>query len=124
PRVTRVTCDQRPGSAVFRSEALPQCCSHPKPSEDCRMRRVTPSAARAVAEVVTTDAASLVGGATLDEATGMPFAMAPMPGAPAMAPSSATCSPTRTPSPVTNSDGDPVPDSVRVDFTGCTFSGE
>ena len=85
---------------------------------------LTQPQANAVAEVVTTDAASLVGGATLDEATGMPFAMAPMPGAPAMAPSSATCSPTRTPSPVTNSDGDPVPDSVRVDFTGCTFSGE
>ena len=85
---------------------------------------LTQPQANAVAEVVATDAASLVGGATLDEATGMPFAMAPMPGAPAMAPSSATCSPTRTPSPVTNSDGDPVPDSVRVDFTGCTFSGE
>ena len=85
---------------------------------------LTQPQANAVAEVVATDAASLVGGATLDEATGMPFAVAPMPGAPAMAPSSATCTPTRTPSPVTNSDGDPVPDSVRIDFTGCTFSGD
>ena len=84
---------------------------------------LTQPQANAVAEVVATDAASLVGGATLDEATGMPFALAPMPGAPALALSSATCSPTRTPSPVTNSDGDPVPDSVRVDFTGCTFTG-
>ena len=80
--------------------------------------------ASAVAEVVATDAASLVGGATLDVATGMPFALAPMPGAPAMATSSASCTPTRTPSPVTNSDGDPVPDSVNVDFTGCTFTGD
>ena len=85
---------------------------------------LTQPQANAVAEVVATDAASLVGGATLDGATGMPFAVAPMPGAPAMAPSSATCNPTRTPSPVTNSDGDPVPDSVRVDFTGCTFTGD
>src|ERR1051326_2256898 len=85
---------------------------------------LTQPQANAVAEVVATDAASLVGGATLDEATGMPFAVALMPGAPAMAPSSATCTPTRTPSPVTNSDGDPVPDSVRIDFTGCTFSGD
>src|SRR5256884_4507750 len=84
---------------------------------------LTQPQANAVAEVVATDAASLVGGATLDEATGMPFAVAPMPGEPAMAASSATCSPTPTPSPVTNSDGDPVPDSVRVDFTGCTFTG-
>src|SRR5206468_11480657 len=34
------------------------------------------------------------------------------------------CAPTRSPSPPTNSDGDPVPDSVRVDFTGCTFTGD
>ncbi|HEY6158060.1 MAG TPA: hypothetical protein VIV88_11440 [Gemmatimonadales bacterium] len=85
---------------------------------------LTQPQATAVAEVVATDAASLVGGATLDAATGLPFAVAPMPGAPAMAPWSATCTPTRTPSPVTNSDGDPVPDSLNVDFTGCTFTGD
>ena len=85
---------------------------------------LTQPEANAVAEVVATDAASLVGGATLDAATGMPFAVAPMPGAPALATSSASCTPTRTPSPPTNSDGDPVPDSVRVDFTGCTFTGD
>src|SRR3989449_10508022 len=71
---------------------------------------LTQPEANAVAEVVATDAASLVGGATLDAATGMPFAVAPMPGAPALATSSASCTPTRTPSPPTNSDGDPVPD--------------
>jgi len=32
------------------------------------------------------------------------------------------CTPTSSPSPSTNSDGDPVPDSVRVDFTGCSLS--
>src|SRR5437899_7244125 len=85
---------------------------------------LTQPEANAVAEVVATDAASLVGGATLDAATGMPFAVAPMPGAPAMATSSASCTPTRSPSPPTNSDGDPVPDSVRIDFTGCTFTGD
>jgi len=85
---------------------------------------LTQPEANAVAEVVATDAASLVGGATLDAATGMPFAVAPMPGAPALATSSASCTPTRTPSPPTNSDGDPVPDSVRIDFTGCTFTGD
>ena len=85
---------------------------------------LTQPEANAVAEVVATDAASLAGGATLDAATGMPFAVAPMPGAPALATSSASCTPTRTPSPPTNSDGDPVPDSVRIDFTGCTFTGD
>jgi hypothetical protein len=32
------------------------------------------------------------------------------------------CTPTRSPLPVTNSDLDPVPDSVRVDFTGCLLN--
>src|SRR6266566_3405612 len=98
-------------------------CSPDSPSTSPNPVLTQPEA-NAVAEVVATDAASLVGGATLDAATGMPFAAAPMPGAPAMATSSASCTPTRTPSPPTNSDGDPVPDSVRIDFTGCTFSGD
>src|SRR5207249_8101497 len=84
---------------------------------------LTQPQANAVAEVVATDAASLVGGATLDEATGMPFAMAPMPGAPAMAPSSAPCSPTRNPFPMTFSVVDSVPDSVRVELTCGTVIG-
>ncbi|HUL04230.1 MAG TPA: hypothetical protein VLV16_13500 [Gemmatimonadales bacterium] len=32
------------------------------------------------------------------------------------------CTPTRSPNPPVNSDGDEVPDSVRVDFTGCSLS--
>src|SRR3989442_12185366 len=79
--------------------------------------------ANAVAEVVATDAAGLSQGAAFDAATGMPFAVDPMMRAPAMPTSSATCTPTRSPSPPANSDGDPVPDSVRVDFAGCTSSG-
>lgn len=37
-----------------------------------------------------------------------------------------TCTVTRSPSSPTNSDGDPVPDSVRISFTGCVivFPGE
>src|SRR3989440_11922119 len=101
--------------------ALFTACSPDSPSTSPNPVLTQPQA-NAVAEVVATDAASLVGGATLDAATGMPFAVAPMPGEPAMAPSSASCTPTRTPSPSANSDGDPVPDSVRVDFTGCTFT--
>src|SRR2546430_13363543 len=71
-----------------------------------------------VAELVATDAASLAGGVTLDAATGMPFAVAPMPGAPAMATPPASRMPTPTPPPPTNSDGHPMPDTVRLDFTG------
>jgi hypothetical protein len=72
---------------------------------------------------VTTDAAALPEGAALWGSIGMPFAVAPMQGAPLTSPSSGSCTPTTSPTPPTNSDGDPVPDSVRVDFTGCTFAG-
>src|SRR6059058_200484 len=80
--------------------ALFAACSTP-PLTSPQNGVLTQPQASAVAEVVATDAASLVGGATLDAATGMPFALAPMPGAPALAPSSATCTPTRSPSPAT-----------------------
>ena len=100
------------------------CSTSPSTAPSLQNPVLTQPQANAVAELVASDAASLVGGATLDAATGMPFAVAPMPGAPALAPSTATCTPTRSPSPPTNSDGDPVPDSVRVDFTGCTFTGD
>src|SRR5213592_3737652 len=98
-------------------------CSPDSPSTSPNPVLTQPEA-NAVAEVVATDAASLAGGATLVAATCMPFAAAPMPGAPAMAMPTAGCTPTRSPSPPTNSDGDPVPDSVRIDFTGCTFTGD
>src|SRR5207247_2356447 len=98
-------------------------CSPDSPSTSPHPVLTQPEA-NAMAEVVATDAAALSQGATFDAATGMPFAVAPMPGAPALATSSATCTPTRSPSPPTNSDGDPVPDSVRIDFTGCTFTGD
>src|SRR5438093_877427 len=62
--------------------ALFTACSPDSPSTSPNAVLTQPEA-NAVAEVVATDAASLAGGATLDAATGMPFAVAPMPGAPA-----------------------------------------
>jgi len=83
---------------------------------------LTQAEANSVAEVVTTDAAALPEGATFNSSTGTPFAAAPMSGAPVMPTTSASCTPTKSPASPTNSDGDPVPDSVRIDFTGCSFS--
>src|SRR4029077_17044544 len=77
--------------------------------------------ANAVAEEITTDAAGIAQGATYNS-SGAPFALAPMTGAPVMPAASGTCTPTVTPASPTNSDGDPVPDSVNVDFTGCTVT--
>ena len=119
----RITPNAWRAAAGTITVALFAACS-PSPVTSPRNSVLTQPQANAVAEVVATDAASLVDGATLDAATGTPFAVAPMPGSPALATSSATCTPTRSPSPPTNSDGDPVPDSVRVDFTGCTFTGD
>jgi len=36
---------------------------------------------------------------------------------------SLACEPTVSPNPPANSDGDPIPDSVRIDFTGCVIEG-
>ena len=119
----RITRSAWRAAAGTMTVALFAACST-SPSTSPQQPVLTQPEANAVAEVVATDAASLAGGATLDAATGMPFAAAPMPGAPAMAMPTAGCTPTRSPSPPTNSDGDPVPDSVRIDFTGCTFTGE
>jgi len=83
---------------------------------------LTQAEANSVAEVVTTDAAALPEGATFNSSTGTPFAAGPMLGAPVMPTTSASCTPTKSPASPTNSDGDPVPDSVHVDFTGCTFT--
>src|SRR5437667_10821126 len=83
-------------------------CSPDSPSTSPNPVLTQPEA-HAVAEVVATDAASLVDWATLDAATGMPFAAAPMPGAPAVATSSASGAPTRRPAAPTNSHGGPGP---------------
>ncbi len=78
--------------------------------------------ASAVAEEITTDAAALTQGATFNSSTGAPFAVGPMMGAPVMPTASGGCTPAVSPASPSNSDGDPVPDSVRVDFTGCTVT--
>lgn len=75
--------------------------------------------ATAVAEQLTTDAGALIQGATFNSSTGTPFAAGPLMGAPART-ATVNCTPAQSPASPTNSDGDPVPDSVRVDFTGCT----
>ncbi|HET7295699.1 MAG TPA: hypothetical protein VFI66_01060 [Gemmatimonadales bacterium] len=78
--------------------------------------------ANALAEEVTTDAAALTEGSTFSSSSGMPLTIGPMTAAPVMPASSGSCSPTKSPTSPSNSDTDPVPDSVRFDFTGCTYT--
>ncbi len=97
--------------------AFAACSNSTSPSS-----QLSQAEASNVAEVVTTDAAALPEGATFSSASGTTFAAGPMLGAPVMPATTASCTPTKTPASPTNSDADPVPDSVHVDFTGCSFS--
>lgn len=67
-----------------------------------------------VATVVSTDADAMLDASTLN-ATAVNLAPGIQHGAP-------PCSPAITPVPPANADGDAVPDSVRFDFAGCSFS--
>ena len=106
----------RLGAGTVAFAAFAACSDSTSPSST-----LTQAEANNVAEVVTTDAAQLPEGATFNSSTGVPFASGPM-GAPVIDASAAGCTPTKTPASPANSDGDPVPDSVHVDFAGCTFT--
>ncbi len=76
------------------------------------------------AAALAADADGLSDGATAtgSAGSGASFSVARLPGS---APSFSTallCSPVRSPLPIVNSDADLVPDSVRVDFTGCLIN--
>lgn len=73
------------------------------------------SQAQDVADVVATDADAMIDASTI---TSTGVALAPRSSSPYAAP----CSPAISPNPPANSDGDAVPDSVRLDFAGCSFS--
>lgn len=75
------------------------------------------SAAQAdsVAAAVAADLDGMPEGAVFDQ-----FAL---PSAPQDPTSTMACAPTVSPFPPVNSDGDPIPDSIRIDFTGCVFAG-
>ena len=75
---------------------------------------LTASQAQDVADVVTTDADAMIDAST--------FTSTAVVIAPGIQPSSPPCSPAISPFPPSNSDGDAVPDSVRFDFAGCSFS--
>lgn len=75
---------------------------------------LTASQAQDVADVVATDADAMIDASTVTS-TGVMLA-------PGLNAGNPPCSPAITPIPPLNSDGDLVPDSLRFDFTGCSFS--
>jgi hypothetical protein len=92
--------------------AVAACDSNPGAPENPALSQAE---ANALAEVVTADVSGLPDGAAYDGPTFLPFAPSPPDRG------SAGCA-TRSPDPAANSDGDPVPDSVRVTYDGCVFS--
>lgn len=75
--------------------------------------------AESLATTVVADVAGEIETATLDGSAGATAFSASVPGASAAA---TQCIPTKSPSPIVDTDKDGVPDSVRIDYAGCVFS--
>ncbi len=80
---------------------------------------LTDAEAQDMAAVVTTDADAVMDASTLAPASGVAVSAAAPPRTPPWGPP--PCTVNRSPDPPVDSDGDPVADSVRFDFTGCHF---
>ncbi|OLB11375.1 MAG: hypothetical protein AUH07_09595 [Gemmatimonadetes bacterium 13_2_20CM_70_9] len=78
---------------------------------------LTAAQAQSLGEAMTADAQSELEAITLSGGGSFAPGMA----AAALGADPASCSPTISPLPVTNADGDRVPDSIRVSFPGCAF---
>ena len=98
--------------AVLAAGAL-ACSDNPGGTADPSL-----SAAQAdsVAAAVVADLDGMPEGAVFDL-----FGLAPS--APQSPTGTLACEPTISPFPPVNSDDDPIPDSIRIDFTGCVFEG-
>jgi hypothetical protein len=75
-----------------------------------------------LAKTVVSDVAGEIATATMDGSGSLGAAAALLASAPAGTSTGSQCVPTRSPSSTVDSDRDGVPDSVRVDFTGCVIS--
>jgi hypothetical protein len=86
----------------------------------------TPALSQAQADTLGADLANeadaMVEGATFSSTSGAVINPAPTLGGSANPTFSPQCKPTLSPLPPTNSDSDAVPDSVRIDFSGCVIS--
>jgi len=80
---------------------------------------LTQATADSIAEQVAFDAEDEISGATMTAAASAAVAASLTASAP-VGPSQ--CTPTKSPASPGDADGDGVPDSVRIDFTGCVFS--
>jgi hypothetical protein len=78
--------------------------------------------AESLAKSVVADVAGEIATATLDGSNGAVATAAVAGSAPAGSSTATQCLPTKSPTPVTDTDTDGVPDSVRFDFAGCVIT--
>lgn len=83
---------------------------------------LTKAQADSLGDAMVASAQGELDGATATGAASFAFGMAPASGSVALSPPPGGCFPTVSPTPVQNSDGDPVPDSVRLEWTSCVIT--
>ncbi len=92
-------------------------------SSEAPTSMLTQSDAQSMGQALTAEVSALNEGTTYSSSSSMPVSAASTLSLD-LAPASTTagCTPAKSPASPTNSDGDPVPDSVRYDFAGCVIS--
>src|ERR1044071_7343986 len=103
------------GAAV--TLALAACNSSEAPTS-----MLTQSDAQSMGQELTAEVSALNEGTTYSSSSSMPVSAASTNLDLAPASTTAGCTPAKSPASPANSDGDPVPDSVRYDFAGCVVS--
>ncbi len=114
---------QRKASIVAAGAAalglgLAACNSSEAPSTPA----LTQAQADSVAQVVSADVDAMTQGAIYSTTSSVPFPVAIPLSVTAIPRSPEACNPAKSPAAPANSDGDAVPDSVRLDFSGCVIS--
>ena len=112
------------GVTALAAVAALDACSSSTTSPTSGTPALSAAQADTVAAVLTDDAEGLSDGATAtgSAGSGASFSVARLPGSTPSFSTFLLCSPVRSPLPIVNSDADLVPDSVRVDFTGCLIN--
>jgi hypothetical protein len=99
--------------------SLAACSNDTGPSQSSSILSI--AEADSLGEVVAQDADEMVSASDFNSVTGVTL-VTPIGAPPHLLHGPPPCNPVVTPNPPTNSDADAVPDSARLDFTGCTFS--
>jgi len=108
--------------AILITGALGACTASTVSGPSAATGAMSTAQSDSVGEVLTLEASSLVDGSSFNNAQAN-AALLPSAGGPSFSiAATSSCSPAISPTPVVDTDGDIVPDSIRVDFTGCSVA--